>query len=421
VRAYSLLVPGVDRVAAARRPHVARRAKIPSVAVLPFHNAGGPDDGYFGNGMVEDIIVALQSIRGLLVIARSSTLSFRSTPVDTQRVSQDLGVRYVLSGSVRRSDKKLRIVVELADVEAGSVIWADRYNGDLADLFDFQARIATRIVWSVAPHVREAELKRALRKRPNNLNAYDLVMQAIDLMYRMNFADFTQAGSLLQEAIAADQDYATAYAYAALWHIHNVAQGWAGDSGPDRAEAARLAAAAVDRDPVDGFALALLAHAKSFLFRDYPAACQLFDRALSASPNNAMAWSLSSTVYSYIGEGQAAVERAQQGLRLSPVDTQAFFYLMILGVAHYVNGTYDEAIIWLQKSLAMNPRLCASLRVLIVTLVAMDRMEEARHIAGALLEIQPRFRVSEYAELCPYRDNIRTEFLERLLQAGLPE
>lgn len=422
VHAFSLLMPGVNRVTAGPRRRSSGRARVPSVAVLPFHSAsGGSDDGYFGDGIVEDIIVALQSIRGLLVIARTSTLAFRSTPVDTRRVGQELGVRYVLSGNVRRADERLRIVVELADVETGSVIWADRYDGDITDLFDFQARIATRIVWSVAPHVREAELKRALRKRPDNMNAYDLVMNAIDLMYRMNFADFTQAGSLLQRAIVADPNYATAYAYAALWHIHNVAQGWAGDSGVDRAEAARFAAAAVDRDPADGFALALLAHTKSFLFRDYPAARDLFDRALSASPNNAMAWSLSSTVYSYMGEGQAAVERAQLGLRLSPIDTQAFFYLMILGIAHYVNGTHDEAMIWLQKSLAINPRLCASIRVLIVNFAAMGKLEEARNCARTLLEIQPRFRVSAYAELCPYRDDIRVEFLAGLQRAGLPE
>jgi adenylate cyclase len=422
VRAYSLLVPGVDRMATAQKSRVARRAKVPSVAVLPFQDAtGSGDGGYFGDGIVEDIIVALQSIRGLLVIARTSTLAFRGAPVDTQRVGQQLGVRYVLSGSVRRTERQLRIVVELADVEAGSVIWADGYDGELAELFDFQARIATRIVWSVAPHVREAELKRALRKRPDSMNAYDLVMQAISLMYRMNFSDFMQAGSLLQNAIVADQNYATAYAYAALWHIHCIAQGWAGESGPDRAEAARLAAAAVDRDPADGFALALLAHTRSFLFRDYPTACELFDRALSASPNNAMAWSLSSAVYSYMGEGQKAVERAQQGLRLSPIDTQGFFYLTILGIAHYVNGTYDEAVIWLQKSHVTNPRLCANLRMLIVSLVAMNRLDDARNCAQALLEIQPRFSVSSYAELCPFSSEIREKILAQLRQAGIPE
>ena len=423
VRAYSLLVPGVDRLAATKRVRVTGRAKLPSIAVLPFRNSGGDgdgDDNYFGDGMVEDIIVALQSIRGLLVIARTSTLAYRNATVDAPKVGQELGVRYILSGSVRRTDKQLRIVTQLSDVD-GSVIWADRYDGDLSDLFEFQARIATRIVWSVAPHVREAELKRALRKRPDNMNAYDLVMQAIDLMYRMNFTHFTQAGTLLQQAIAADENYAPAYAYAALWHIRNVVQGWAGENGPDRVEAARLAAAAVDRDPADGFALAIHAHAKSMLFRDYNNAVNLFDRALDASPGNAMVWSLSSGAYAYMGDGRTALERAQYGLRLSPVDTQAFFYLTFLSVAHYVNRTYDEAAIWARKCLGLNPHLCASLRLLIVSLAALGEREEACEVGHMLLKAQPRFRISSYAELCPYRIDIRNEFLARLREAGLPE
>jgi TolB-like protein/class 3 adenylate cyclase len=421
VRAYSLLVPGVDRLAIPQRARVARRAKIPSIAVLPFHAAGGGDDGYFGDGIVEDIIVALQSIRGLLVIARTSTLSFRSTPVDTRKVGQQLGVRYVLSGSVQRAEKQLRIVVELADVEEGSVIWADRYDGDLADLFDFQVRIATRIVWSVAPHVREAELKRALRKRANSLNAYDLVMQAIDLMYRMNFSDFMQAGTLLQQAIAADESYATSYAYAALWHIHNVVQGWAAENGPDRAEALRLSAIAIERDPADGFALAVHAHTKSMLFREYEAAIRLFDRALDASPGNAMVWSLSSGAYSYMGDGRTGLERAEHGLRLSPVDTQLHFYLTFLSIAHYVNSTFDEAAIWARKCLSFNPRLCASLRMLIVSLAGMGKREEAREVGQVLLKMQPRFRISTYAGLCPFQLTARSDFLARLREAGLPE
>jgi len=396
---------------------------VPSIAVLPFRNAdgGGSDDAYFGEGMVEDIIVALQSIRGLMVIARTSTLSYRDGPVDVRKVGQDLGVRYVLSGSIRRTDKQLRIVSELADVEAGSVIWADRYDGDLAELFDFQARIATRIVWSVSPHVREAELKRALRKRPDNMNAYDLVMQAIDLMYRMSFEDFTRAGALLQQAIAADENYSTAHAYAALWHIHNVAQGWASDSGPDRAEAARLARTAVDCDPADGFALSIYGHTKSILYREYDEAKDIFDRALSASPSNAMAWSLSSGVYGYVEDGRAAVERAEYGLRLSPSDAQAFFYLMFLGQAHYISGAYDEALIWSRKTAGLNPRLCANLRVLVAAYAGLGQLDDARRVGTALLEVQPRFRVSAYAERCPFQPALCARFADHLRQAGLPD
>src|SRR5437773_4836196 len=189
VHAYSLHLPSVgDEVAAPAHGRSARRARVPAIAVLPFRTTGeNPDDAYFGEGMVDDIIVSLASIRGLLVISRTSALTYRTGTIDLQKVGQELGVRYVLSGSVRRSSEHIRINSELADVQTGSLIWADRYDGEWRELFSLQERIATRIVWSIAPHVREAELKRALRKRPESMNAYDLLMQAIDLMYRMYF------------------------------------------------------------------------------------------------------------------------------------------------------------------------------------------------------------------------------------------
>jgi adenylate cyclase len=423
VHAYSLRMPGVGAVSGAiMHGQAARRAKVPSIAVLPFRTSGdNPEDAYFGDGMVDDIILSLASIRGLLVIAHSSALSYRTGEIDIRKVGQELGVRYVLSGSVRRGGNQLRISSELGDVQTNSVIWADRYEGNLSELFDLQDRIATRIVWSVAPHVREAELKRALRKRPENMNAYDLVMQAIDLIYRMQYAEFSRARAMLQKAIEADDNYASAYAYAALWQIHNINQGWANDHEADSQEAARLAAAAVERDPADGFALAILGHAKAVLFRDYAAAKEIFDRALTASPSNAMAWTLSSAAYSYTGEGKQAVERAEKGVRLSPVDTQSFFYWVFLAIAHYVHGTYDEAAIWGRKSMALNPRLCSNLRFLIGSFVAMGKLEEARYVAQTLLQVQPRFRVSTYAQWCPFVDDLKVKLLERLRQAGIPE
>jgi adenylate cyclase len=386
VQAYSLRVPGIEPGNALHKSGAAmRRATLPSIAILPFRTIGeNPDDTYLGEGMVDDIIFALSSIRGLLVISRTSALAYRSGPIDLQKIGQELGVRYVLSGNVRRVETRLRITVQLADVESGSVIWADRHDGDFSDLFDLQERIATRIVWSLAPHVREAELKRGLRKRPENMNAYDLLLQAIDLLYRMNPPDFARAGELLRQAIAADDNYATAYAYAALWQVHNINQGWTTNIDGDSVDAARLAAAAVDRDPADGFALAIYGHTKAVLFRDYSRAIELFNRALEAAPGNAMVWTLSSGVYSYTGQANSAIQRAERGLRLSPVDTQSFFYLLFLTLAHYVNGTYDESIIWGRKSMALNPRLCSNLRWLIASHVALGRQEEARYFARAI-------------------------------------
>lgn len=421
VHAYSLLLPEAERLPSSGGK-ASRQAKVPYIAVLPFRTqAANPEDDYFGDGTADEIVVALQSLRGLCVISSMSTSPYRSGPIDSQRIGQELGVRYVLSGSIRRADQRLRISVELQDVEAGIVLWADHYDGEVSELFDFQSRIATRIVWSIAPQVREAELKRALRKRSDNLNAYELLMKAIDFMYRMNYFDFGRAGELLQAAIALDPSYATPYAYAALWHIHNVAQGWGAEGGPDAAEAARLATAAVDRAPADGFALAVLGHTRALLFKDYGAALDLFDRALSASPGNAMAWTLSSGVYGYLEDGQSAITRAEQGLRLSPADTQAYFYLMFLGQAHYINGNYDEAVVWARKTASLNGRLSANLRILAAAYVAKGQGEEARSITRMLLDIQPRFKLSAYRDRCPFRSSLRERFIEHLREAGLPD
>jgi len=359
-------------------------------------------------------------VRGLLVISRTSALLYRDLPMDPKKIGQDLGVSYVLSGYVRRARNKLRIGVELSHVETGSVIWSDRYDGDLADLFELQERIATRIVWSIGPHVREVELKFVMRKRPENMNAYDLVMRAIDLLYRMNPSDFKQAGKLLREAIAADDTYATAYAYAALWQVHNINQGWTTNQERDSLEAARLAAAAVERDPSDGFALSILGHTNAVLFREYATSLDCFERALAVAPGNAMAWTLSSGVHSYTGRTKSAIERAEKGLRLSPLDRQSFFYLLFLSLAHYVNGTYDESIIWGMKSAGLNPRLCSNLRWLIASLVAADRLDEARHFARNLLEVNPTFRLSSYERWCPLQADLRAELLTRLAAAGVP-
>jgi adenylate cyclase len=417
VQAYSICTPGADHA-----QHFGRKAKLPSIAILPFRASGeNHQDAYFGEGMVDDIIFTLASVRGLLVISRTSTLAYRETPIDLQKIGQELGVRYVLCGSVRRAEKRIRITAELSQVETGSLIWTDRYDGDIAELFDLQERIATRIVWSIAPHVREAELKSAIRKRPEKMNAYDLLLQAIDLLYRMNSSDFRQAGQLLRQAIAADDTYALAYAYAALWQVHNINQGWTTDMEADSIDAARLAAAAVERDPADGFALAISGHTKAVLFRDYSGAIEIFGRALNVAPGNAMAWTLSSGVYSYTGQAKSAIERAERGLRLSPADKQSFFYLLFLALAHYVDGTYDEAIIWARKSAALNPRLCSNLRWLIASLVAVGKLDEARHFGRVMLEVNPKFCLSAYEKWCPLQPELRTVLLTRLHSAGLPE
>ena len=226
----------------------------------------------------------------------------------------------------------------------------------------------------------------------------------------------------MRQAIAADDNYATAYAYAALWQVHNINQGWTADIGGGFNEALRLAAAAVDRDPTDGFALAIYGHAKAVLFRDYNGAIDLFDRALNAAPGNAMAWTLSSGVYSYTGQTKAAIERAEMGMRLSPVDTQSFFYLLFLALAHYVNGTYDESDYLGSQEHGIEPSdsapICAGLSPVWWRLDNWTKRVITLKLCSRLIR---DFVCRPTGRWCPPQGGLRKELLSKIARSRLPE
>jgi len=419
VRAFRI-VTSTDEVRA-RLPAMGATGR-PSIAVLPFRTLDpDPDKAYFGECMVEDIIASLATLKELRVISRNSTVAYRGKETDVYQVGIDLGVRYVLSGSVRRGSRRDRITTELADTETGSVLWAQPYDAEGGDLFEVQDRITAQIVGTIAPRVRQAEIQRAFQKRPEKMDAYDHVLQAMHLVYRLEEADFSRAGTLLRRAIALDDSYSTAYALAAQWHLLRGVQGWSPDPPMDRQESMRLAQAAVDRDPLSAHALAQLGHLRSFLFRDFNVALALFDRAHDASPSNSWAWGLSAPTYSYIGDGKAAIARAEYALSLSPQDPLAFWYHTSLCIAHYTNGTYEEAAQWGQIAFRENPRYTAGLRHTLAALGALGRTEESAALARSLLEVDPNFRVSERIANYPYRDPERLDLLRaHLLATGLP-
>src|SRR4029077_197941 len=199
---------------------------------------------YFGDGVVEDIIGALASLPDLFVISRNSTARYHADPVDFKAVREDLVVRYVLSGSIRRLGERIRIVAELADTETQAVVWTDRIDGRLDQLFELQDRLSERTVHWIAPHVQNAEIRRALRKRPENLDAYDFMLRGLDLVYRLQRSEFERARALFERAMALDPGYATPYALSALWHCIRRGQGWSEDPNADYEEAMRLAEAA---------------------------------------------------------------------------------------------------------------------------------------------------------------------------------
>jgi adenylate cyclase len=394
----------------------------PSIAVMPFRTLDpDPERAYFGECMVEDIIASLATLGELRVISSSSTQTFRGADTDLRRVGLDLGVRYLLTGSVRRGPRSNRIVAELADIESGSVLWAQHYAAEGEDLFDVQDRITAQIVGTIAPRVRAAEIRRAFQKRPESMDAYDHVLQARHLLWRIEPEEFARAGTLLRRAIALDDSYATSYALAAQWHMVRISLGWSPDVEADERESIRLAQAAVDCDSLSAAALAQLGHYKSYLTRDYDGALALFERALSASPSSSWAWGWSAPTYSYIGDGYAAITRAERALSLSPLDPLAFWYHTALCIAHYTNGSYREAARWGQIALRENPGYQASLRHTAAALAAVGQTEEAAKISRSILDVNPNYRVSVFVARYPYRDDRQLELLSsHLLAAGLP-
>jgi adenylate cyclase len=394
----------------------------PSIAVLPFRELdAGEDPRYFGDGFVEDIVGALASLPDLFVVSRTSTARFRETAVDLKSVGRDLGVRYVLTGSVRRAGARLRIAAELADVESETVLWSDKVDGRTSRLFELQDRLSEKTVTTLAPHVREAEIRRALRKRPENLDAYDYMLRGLDLLYRLRRSEFDAARQMFDKAIALDSAYAAPYALAAMWHSIRLGQGWSTDEVADYEMVTCLATAALDRDPFDARALALCGHVRALRFHDYDGAISLFDRATAASPNSAVAWVRSSPTYSYLGRPAEAKRRALLALRLSPLDPHLFYTHTTLALASYTAGEFEQAVTWGSKARSQNAHFTANLRFLAASLAAAGRGDEASEVAAALMAVEPGFRVEPFCASYPFKEAyLRIGLESHLKSAGLP-
>jgi adenylate cyclase len=393
----------------------------PSIAVLPFRKLVLADESYFADGFVDNIIHSLAALKQLFVIARASTLNYATSPLDVRAIGAELGVRYVLYGSIQRIGSRVRVGTELSDAETGEVIRSDHYDDDINDLFDLQDKIAEEVVKVIEPRIRKRELARALRKHPQDMNAYDLVLQALELLDQLEYETFSGARGLLERAMTLDPTYSPAFSYAAWWHSYRIGQEWSEDVAADAREAARLAEAAIERDDTDALALAVHGHLKSFLKKDFSGAIESLDRALSACPNSAIAWTLKGATLCFMGDGLRALQCASNGLRLSPRDKHIFFAEHILAQAHYINGDLDEAILWSQRAEEHNGRLTSNLRTLIASLIAVGRTDEARAAAQRHQAIAPRFSLRAWAMRSPMRDEVKQSRVEMLREAGLPE
>lgn len=420
VRVYALTVDAPIVVVPGRH----HRETLPSIAVLPLQNLGGdPADDYFADGIVEDIIMSLAGLRELFVISRASTIKYRGHPADASEVGRALGVRYVVFGSVRRSDRLVRVSIQACDSETRETLWGDTVEVAPGELFELQDHIVQKIVAGIAPNVRKTELQKAMRKRPDNFTAYDYALRAIQIINSLDKQTFLQAREFLNKAIAEDKDFSMPVAWAARWHSLYVGQGWSANPSEDSVRAIELAARAIELDGQNALALATFGHLKSYLFHEYDGALMYFDRALSACPNHSLAWILSSATLSYIGEAEEAVNRAEHALRLSPFDQSLFTYYMFLNLAFYAKGEYRESVKWGRMSASENGLYTANHRILIAGLAGLERLEEAREVAAKMIKIEPEFRLRTYEQTRqPFRHTqIRERYMKHLRTAGLPE
>ena len=396
----------------------------PSIAVLPFTNmSGDPEQDYFADGMVEEIITALSRCSGLFVIARNSTFIYKGKAVDIRRVGQELGVAYVLEGSVRRGGERLRITGQLIDASSGAHLWADRFDGDLKDVFELQDRITESVVAAIEPALLLAEIERRRRSRPETVNAYDLLLRAYGLENEFTAESMKAALECLDQALAIDPAYAPAMAAAAYCHAQCHFQGWVPLDEAHRRKGLELAWRAVELAPNDAQVLWMAAFAVWNLAPEISdASRELFNRSLAINPNSAMALTLGGWIETLRGNLDAGREMIERARRLNPLDPRGWFTSGAMAIAAIVDEDYAGAIAWAETALVQNRRFAVALRVLAVALVKVGEHDRATVVVRELLAIEPELTISRFFGRIPVPlDSMARAYAEALRAAGLPE
>jgi adenylate cyclase len=393
----------------------------PSIVVLPFSNIGGdPEQEHFAYGIVEDITAALSRVRSFFVIARNSSFAYKGRAVSVQQISRELGVRYLLEGSVRRAGNRLRITAQLIDGTNGNHLWAEHYDGVAEDLFDFQDQITASVVGAIQPSIRAAEIERALRKRPESLDAYDLVMRALPLVWSLERDNNLEAGRLLDEALQLDPNYPLALSLAAWCSGQRLIYNWSEDIENDTREALRKAHLAATMAADDSFTLAVLGAALT-ITRNFQRAASLLDRALALDPNSAWAWNRRGWLHNYQDEPEAAIPRFERSLRLSPFDPMAFNCDMGIGCAHFIAERYDQSIFWQEKALMAHPSSSWIHRNLAPAYALSGQTAKAQESVRELLKGYPDITITDITRALVFSPGVLARIAEGLRMAGLPE
>jgi adenylate cyclase len=394
----------------------------PSIAVIPFLLRS--EDARFdsiGDSLADDTIAALSRAADFQVISRLSSMAFRRAPLGVRRIGEMLGAQYVLSGSVQTAYPNALLVAELADARDGAILWSERFEGNLADVFAMQGELARKVVASVAPFVRSLELRRARITSFEQLDAYAITLRGVELMHRLVREDFLQARSAFETAIARDPISPRPHAWLAKWHVMRVAVGVSENAQQDSAAASACAERALACDPDDALALAVDALVMGWSRHDLDAAERSLAQALAANPNEPLAWVHSSITHAWRGRGGEAIQCADRALSLSPLDPMIYYFTSAAGMANLIGGCYERAIELSSQSLRENRLHTPTLRTLAAALVLSGRIGEAQETVRTLRELEPGLTVGAFRTRYPGRDSPQAErFAAALQAAGLP-
>jgi TolB-like protein/DNA-binding SARP family transcriptional activator/Tfp pilus assembly protein PilF len=398
--------------------------ETPSIVVLPFQNlSGDPEQEYFSDGIVEEITTALSRFRSLFVIARNSAFTYKGRAVDVRQVGRELGVRYLLEGSVRKAANRVRITGQLIDAASAAHLWADRFDGTPEDIFDLQDHVTASVVGAISPALEQAEIDRAKRKPTENLGAYDYFLRGRATLHEGSVQGHKDALQLFSKAIEFDPEFASAYGMAAYCYCHRKTNGWIVDPTREIAETERLARRAVELDKDDAVALSYGGFSLAYVVGELDAGVAFIDRALLLNPNLATAWIVSGWVRVWLGQPEVAIEHLARAMRLSPLDPLTNRTRTTTAHAHFFAGRYVEASSWAATALREWPDFQTALRIAAASYALAGRLDEARNARARLQKLDPKLRLSNLAdELGPYaRPEDVARYMDGLRAARLPD
>jgi TolB-like protein/tetratricopeptide (TPR) repeat protein len=417
VRAFS----SVPSKSALKTPQPLPLPDMPSIAVLPFQNmSGDPEQEYFADGMVEDIITGLSRSKSLFVIARNSTFTYKGRAIDIKQVGRELGVRYVLEGSVRKAGNRVRITGQLIDAATGGHLWADRFDSVLDDIFDLQDRVTTSVIGAISPQVERAEIERARRTPTERLGAYDYYLRALASSYRFTREGNKEVLELTRTANVIDPELALSHALGAFSFSQRKAFGWSTDIPLEVAETRRLAERAIGLDKDDASVLAMVGQALSFVVGEVEEAAALLSQAIARDPNLALARLWRGWTLIYLGEADSAVEQLRFAMRLNPLDPRTYATATAMAFAYFFSDRIEDASRWATTAVRQQPNYLPGQRIMMASHAIAGRVREAQQSCALALQLDPTQRISR--RQAPFR---RLQDVQRLEEAyrlaGMPE